>query len=174
MAEDWEKLAADFENNANGLVAEVDCTTEEAQDLCQHVGVQGFPTIKFGDPADLEDYNGGRSYEELSAFATENLKPICSPTTVENCDDEMKQKIATLMEMSAEEIMAATTGVEEKMLAAEEELEKAIEGLQATYEGLMANFDETIKTLKVESGYGLLRSVLATKQPPAEAGNDEL
>jgi len=163
MAEDWEKLAADYAGNENAIIAEVDCTTEESEDLCQQVGVQGFPTLKYGDSTALDDYNGGRSYEELAAFATENLKPICSPASIENCDDETKEKINKLLEMPPEDLIAEITKVEEKMAAAEAELETKIEGLQTQYEGFMADFEAAVKEIKDESGYGLLRSVLASK-----------
>lgn len=48
MAADWEKLANDYVNHASILIAEVDCTLEENDDLCQENGVQGFPTLKYG------------------------------------------------------------------------------------------------------------------------------
>lgn len=70
---DWDKLMAEFEGSATQLVADVDCTTE-GQPLCDENGVQGFPTLKWGDPSDLQDYQGGRSYDDLKKFADENLK----------------------------------------------------------------------------------------------------
>ena len=47
--------------------------------LCQvdDVGVEGFPTIKFGDPANLEDYEGEREFDDLAKFAKDNLGPRC-------------------------------------------------------------------------------------------------
>jgi len=171
MAEDWEKLGADYADNENTIIAEVDCTEEESQVICQEMGIQGFPTLKYGDPADLEDYNGGREYDELSAFAAENLKPICSPGAIENCDDEKKKKIEEFQGMSLDELVAVTTGVEEKMMANEQELEAAIEGLQTQYETLMAEFEKGMKEIRDESSYGLIRAVLATKE---EAEHSEL
>jgi thiol-disulfide isomerase/thioredoxin len=70
---DWDKLIADFEGSATQMVADVDCTAE-GEPLCQEFGIQGFPTLKWGDPSDLQDYNGGRSYEDLKQFADMNLK----------------------------------------------------------------------------------------------------
>jgi len=179
MADDWEKLATEWENSEFAVIAEVDCTVEESQEICQQLGVEGFPTIKFGDPDDLQDYNGGREYEELAVFATAHLKPICSPTTVENCDDDMKQKIAHLQLITVEELLTLTAAVEEKMVAAEEKLEVEIETLQTTYENLMINFDSTMKGLKDESGYALMKAVLGTKEietveTDEQTSNDEL
>jgi thiol-disulfide isomerase/thioredoxin len=70
---DWDKLIADFEGSSDKMVADVDCTAE-GEPLCAEFGIQGFPTLKWGDPSDLQDYNGGRSYEDLKQFADENLK----------------------------------------------------------------------------------------------------
>jgi hypothetical protein len=40
MAEDWEKLAGDWASHPVGLVAEVDCTTDEGRPLCEDFEVQ--------------------------------------------------------------------------------------------------------------------------------------
>jgi len=89
----WDKLIKEYEGHKSALVADVDCTAE-GKPLCEQVGVEGFPTIKWGDPADLTDYEGGRDFKELQTFAKENLKPICSPSNVDLCDDEKKAQIA--------------------------------------------------------------------------------
>merc|ERR1712194_692866 len=49
-----------------------------------------------GDPADLQDYEGGRSYSDLETFAKENLKPVCSPKNIDLCDDDKKAEIAKI------------------------------------------------------------------------------
>ena len=70
---DWDKLIADFEGSPSQMIADVDCTAEGEQ-LCKEFGIQGYPTLKWGDPSDLQDYNGGRSYEDLKQFADEYMK----------------------------------------------------------------------------------------------------
>mmetsp|Transcript_16286 Transcript_16286/g.34472 ORF Transcript_16286/g.34472 Transcript_16286/m.34472 type:complete len:129 (-) Transcript_16286:269-655(-) len=50
---DWDKLIADFEGSENQLIADIDCTSEGEQ-LCEEHGIQGFPTLKWGDPSDLQ------------------------------------------------------------------------------------------------------------------------
>jgi len=52
---DWDKLIADFEGSATQLVADVDCTAG-GKDLCDQNGVRGYPTLKWGSPDDLQDY----------------------------------------------------------------------------------------------------------------------
>jgi len=91
---------ADFETSTTSLVADVDCTTG-GQSLCEKVGVRGYPTIKYGDPSDLQDYNGGRSYDELKKFADENLGPTCGPgENLVHCDAETKAKMEKYVTMS--------------------------------------------------------------------------
>ena len=169
MAADWEKLSGDWESSDVGLVAEVDCTAE-GRPLCDANGVKGFPTIKYGDAASLDDYQGGRDYASLSAFAKENLKPICSPSNIDICDDEKKAEIEKLMAMSDEDLSSSIKTEEDKLAAAEKLFEDEVKKLQETYQKLMEDKDNTVASVKA-AGLGLLKSVKAAK---AKAGNDEL
>jgi len=101
----WDKLMKDFEGSTTSLVADVDCT-EAGKDLCETHGVGGFPTIKYGDPGDLKDYQGGRDYTELKKFADENLGPTCGPDYMELCDAKSKDKINKYMAMSTADLEA--------------------------------------------------------------------
>merc|ERR1711988_545891 len=76
------------------------------KDLCEKHGVQGFPTIKYGDPDDLKDYSGGRSFEDLKKFADENLGPQCGPEHGELCSDSVREKINKFLAMSEERLSA--------------------------------------------------------------------
>merc|ERR1719219_2395152 len=64
----WDRLMKDFKDSKTALVADVDCTTE-GKPLCDSNGVKGFPTIKYGDPNNLEAYEGGRDYDSLKQIA---------------------------------------------------------------------------------------------------------
>ena len=64
----------EFKGSPNALVADVDCTAD-GQSLCEKFEVRGYPTIKYGDPGDMKDYNGGRTFDDLKKFASENLGP---------------------------------------------------------------------------------------------------
>merc|ERR1711881_8443 len=93
----------EFDGHATTLVADVDCTTG-GKALCDKIGVRGYPTIKHGDPNNLEDYKGGRSFDDLKKFADENLGPTCGPNNLDLCDDEKKATIAKYSAMSVEEL----------------------------------------------------------------------
>merc|ERR1712010_398091 len=121
------------------LVADVDCTVH--QDLCSKHGVQGYPTIKYGDPNNMEDYQGGRSFDDLLSFAKENLGPSCGPANLDLCDAEQKKAVEEAMALSDSDLDTKITEVEK---------------LQARYEELMKEKDETIANVK-KSGLGMLK-----------------
>merc|ERR1711998_129073 len=79
-------------DSTTSLVADVDCTAD-GKDLCETHGVQGFPTIKYGDPSDLKDYSGGRDFDSLKKFADESLGPQCGPEHMDLCDEKMKERM---------------------------------------------------------------------------------
>jgi len=170
MAPDWEKLSGEWEGHAVGLIAEVDCTAD-GKPLCDANGVRGFPTLKYGDPSSLEDYQGGRDYAALAKFATENLKPVCSPSNLDLCDDDKKKEIADLMAKSDEDLTAAIEAEEKKLEEAEETFKSEVEKLQKTYQELMEKKDADIAAVKA-AGLGLMKSVKAAKAKAAKS--DEL
>eukprot|EP00439_Symbiodinium_sp_Y106_P016274 s4979_g2.t1 len=77
MKPDWDKLMKEHSGSKDILIADVDCTAG-GKSKCEEVGVRGYPTIKYGDPDDLQDYKGGRSFDDLSKFA-KGLGPQCGP-----------------------------------------------------------------------------------------------
>ena len=170
MAPAWEKLAEEFAGKADALVAEVDCTTE-GKPLCDANGVRGYPTLKYGDPAALEDYQSGRDYEALQTFANENLKPICSPANLDLCDDTKKAEIKSFMDMAADELASKIAVEEKKLEEAEETFKAEVQKLQETYQKLMEEKDQKIASVK-SSGLGLMKSVQAAAKKGD--GKDEL
>merc|ERR1712050_814488 len=100
-----DKLMGEFKGSTTSLVADVDCT-ESGKDLCEKHGVEGFPTIKYGDPNDLQAYEGGRGFEDLKKFADENLGPQCGPDHMDLCDEKKKKSIEKYMTMSVADLEA--------------------------------------------------------------------
>jgi len=158
-----------YDGHATALVADVDCTAE-GKPLCDSNGVKGFPTIKYGDPSALEDYKGGRDFDALKKFADENLKPMCSPTNIDLCDDDKKKQIEELQAMSAADLDAKIKESEKKMEDAEKTFENEVKKLQSTYEQLQKDKEATMIEIK-NSGLGLMKAV---KAAAAKASHDEL
>jgi hypothetical protein len=169
MKPDWDKLMDEFAGSATQLIADVDCTAD-GKPLCDQAGVRGYPTIKWGDPADLQDYQGGRSFDDLKKFADENLKPMCSPKNLDLCDDAKKAEIQKFQAMSAADLDAAIAVEEKKLEDAESEFKDEVQKLQDRYSALSTEKDEKIEAVKA-AGLGLMKAVKASA--PA-AGSDEL
>merc|ERR1712014_343214 len=89
-----------------------DCTAD-GKDLCTQQGVRGYPTIKYGDPNNMEDYKGGRTYDDLKKFADENLGPSSGPNNLDLCDAEKKALIQKFQAIVAGDLDAAITEKEE-------------------------------------------------------------
>jgi len=157
----WDQLMEKFKDSKTALVADVDCTVH--QDLCGKYGVQGYPTIKYGDPNNMEDYQGGREYDDLEKFANENLGPSCGPANLDLCDADQKKKIEEASALSEADLDAKIKAEEGKIEAAETHFKEEVEKLQATYEKLSKDKDETIANVK-KSGLGMLKSVRAHKK----------
>jgi len=161
----------DFSDSASALVADVDCTAA-GKPLCDANGVKGFPTIKYGDPSDLQDYQGGRDYDALKKFADENLKPMCSPANLDLCDDEMKASIEAFMALDDDELNSKIEAEEARIEGAEETFKTEVEKLQKKYQELMTEKDDAIAAVKA-AGLGLMKSVRAAQAKQAE-DKDEL
>jgi hypothetical protein len=167
----WDKLMKNWNKGdrvKTSLIADVDCTAE-GKPLCEQVGVQGFPSIKWGDVSNLEDYQGGRDYDALKKFAKENLKPMCSPSNLDLCDEDKKKEIATFQALSDDDLSAK---IEEKKAAiknAEDTFSEEVKKLQDTYKQMQEDKDNTLKEIK-QSGLGLMQAV----QAAAKKGKEEL
>jgi len=148
------------------LIADVDCTAE-GKPLCEKNGVTGFPTIKWGDVANLEAYEGGRDYDALKKWAKENLKPICSPSNIDLCDDEKKKQIQDLQAMPADDLNKQIEEKKAEMKAAEDTFTEEVKKLQDTYSQLQKDKDEAVAKVK-SSGLGLMQAVAAAAAKPKE------
>jgi len=168
MKPDWDKLMTEFAGSATQLIADVDCTAA-GKSLCETHGVKGYPTIKWGDPSDLQDYQGGRTFDDLKKFAEEKLKPMCSPKNLDLCDDDMKAEIKKIQDMTGADLDAAIAVEETKMEDAEANFKAEVQKLQDKYSSLSEEKDAAVEAVK-NSGLGMMKAVKASMS----AGNDEL
>jgi len=161
----------EFEESETALVADVDCTAD-GKELCSRVGVKGYPTLKYGDPNNLEDYKGGRDYDDLLTFAQENLGPTCGPDNMDLCDADQKGKIEAIKAIGLEKLKAEIEEIDDTIKKAEENFEKEVKKLQETYEQLQKDKDAAVAAAKDED-LGLMKSVRAHLQSTA-GKHDEL
>jgi len=155
----WDKLIEEFKDSKTAVIADVDCTAG-GEALCTQVGVQGYPSIKYGDPNALEDYKGGRDFDSLKKFAEENLGPTCGPANLDLCDAEKKADIEKFSKMSAADLEAAIKEKVDASEKAETDFKEFVEGLQKQYTEASEKKDKDVEEIK-NSGLGLMKAVAA-------------
>lgn len=177
MKPDWDKLIEEFASSTTSLVADVDCTTE-GKDLCEKVGVQGYPTIKYGDPNDLKDYEGGRSYSDLKKFAEENLGPTCGPDNLDLCGEEDKALLEGFMKMDAAELdklveegEAAVKKIEDAAQKKIDEKQKKATEVQAEITAAKDKKDKEVAAMEKKLGLKHKKKVVTQKKKDELAGS---
>jgi len=158
MKPDWDKLMAAYKDHASTLIADVDCTTG-GKSLCEQVGVRGYPSIKHGDPNDLQDYKGGRDFAALKQFA-DGLGPQCGPANLDLCDAEKKKQIEEFTALGKEKREEMIKAKEAEATKLEADFKAFVDGLQKQYTEASEKKDKDIEAVKT-SGLGLLKSVQA-------------
>ena len=159
----WDKLAEEYANSNTALVAEVDCSSEKGKEFCVAHEIEGFPQIRWGDPDNLKDYNGGRSYEDLSKFGKENLRPTCSLNDMDLCDDEQMELIETYKDMTIGQLQIEIERYGEAMVDAETSFKRKISLLQGKYERFAEDREMTIRKIR-KKGLKFMHSVLKVKE----------
>ena len=159
MKPDWDKLMDEFKDSNSQLVAEVDCTSDGGKPLCEANNVRGYPTLKWGDPASLEDYSGQRDMKNLKKFAEENLKPICSPTHLELCEPEEQKSIQAYLDLGMEELTKQIDAKKAELDQAESDFKTFVEDLQQKYKDAMDAKEEKVAAIKA-SGLSLMQKCM--------------
>lgn len=169
LAPEWEKMAAEWEDHPQGLVAEVNCAKDEdAEDWCEDVmGVQGLPTILYGDASAgriyLNEYRWERTYDVLSEFAKDTLKePYCSPSNVKACDKKTQKEIKGYLKMSEAKMDKEIEKKEKLMEQTEENFEKSFDKMQDEYDITSAAYETN--TAAIRSTIRMLKEVKEMKQ----------
>jgi len=162
----WDTLMTEYEGSENILVADVDCINS-GKDLCSKIGVEGFPTIKHGDPSNLEDYKGGRDADSLKKFASE-LKPSCNIASMENCDDDQISTINELKEKTEDELQKMIDEEEKERMDAEKLFNDKVQQLQAQYTALNEGKEKSIAEAAKKYHIAMAKGVLNHKQTTKE------
>jgi hypothetical protein len=170
MKPDWDSLMDDYKDSKTALIADVDCTAE-GKSLCEKHDVRGYPSIKYGDPDDLKEYNGGRTLVDFKKFADENLGPNCGPDNLDLCDDAMKKMIAKFQKMDVDEVDMAIEEGDAKVAGIEAKSKKTVDGLGAQVSGLQDKIskenkkkDAAIAKLTKKSGLKMMKACAASKK----------
>jgi len=178
MKPDWDTLSDEFKSSKTAVVADVDCTAG-GKSLCEKFNVQGYPSIKWGEPTDLKEYEGGRDLDTLRKFATENLGPTCGPTNLDLCDETDKKFLAKFMKWDIDELDISIEEKDGKIKSMEGKAKKVIDGLESQVQSLQGKIekenkkkDDGIAKEKKSSSYKYMQAVKASRSPKQDADHD--
>jgi len=151
MAADWARLENDFADHKVAMVASVDCSEEENDSICEDFGVEGFPTIAWGDSHSASPYTGGRDYASMKKFADKKIVyPVCSILTIGACSDAEKADIAFVEEKTDAELLEVVNKFKEVVKEEEKAFGKWVEDLQKSYEARMQEHSSRQEILRAE------------------------
>lgn len=161
----WDALVEAFADSETSLIAEVDCT-HDGKVLCDGFGVQGYPTLKWGDwiskSAKFQGYHGARDFESLEAFARENLKPVCGFKNLELCDDATFTALKTYMvwyEGDPEDFDRAMEEEENKMKAVESWFDAEVSKMQDEFDELYFHNEAKLAAVRAAGSIELMLAV---------------
>jgi hypothetical protein len=127
--------------------------------------------LKWGDPSALAEYSGGRDYDSMKKFADENLKPICSPSNIDLCDDDKKAEISKFQAMGVEALDKLIGEKEVEQAKLEQDFKTFVDGLQKQYKDAMDAKDSGLEEI-TSSGLVMMKAVKATLG--SDTANSEL
>ncbi|CAL1158376.1 unnamed protein product [Cladocopium goreaui] len=140
-----DKLASKWNKpDSNAVIVDVDCTTDDAKDLCNKYGVQGYPTLKYFSPTTSKDgdvYEDARDLKAMNKFVKRASKLPCVPDSGENCDKKDTAYIEEIKDMTPESLQEAKS-----------KMQKELDDLEADYQASSALFEkqkeEAMATMK--------------------------
>lgn len=169
----WDELMQKYEGHADVLVGESDCTAA-GKTLCGDLQVQGYPTLKYGDPTSLTDYQGARDLEGLKRFADSELRPTCSLSRMDLCDAAQRERIEELQALSPLQLAEEIAKSEKELAELETKFKRDVEELQREYKELQDAKAGAAAAVRA-GGLGLMRAVQAAvrREGTATAGAAE-
>ena len=123
---------------------------------------QGFPSLKFFSSREAaEDYNGGRDYESMAAFAKEHITvAACSVSHLEACSDDEKKAIADIQAYDDAKLEATVQTIKDAVLKEEKAFDTAVNDLQATYETMTTTHNAVLDSIKADHQFKYVSQIM--------------
>jgi len=160
LAPVWDKITENNENK-HVVIVKMDCTNEQNKEFCGSNGVRGYPTLKYGNPNDLQVYNGARDYNGLKEHV-DGLTPPCTPTNTEYCSEENMKHLDHFIQIEKEELEKLIEGHEQTLQDTQDEFEKEVKELQNKYTTLKEYLEK--KHAQIQPILRIMRAVNAQKK----------
>ena len=136
------------------------------KDRCVRFEIVGLPTLLYGDASlggiYLEEYGGGKTFEDMKSFAAEALVPTCNPGRLDACPHDTRVEMETYMGMSYQALDDRIKGMEK----AQEELKASFKDIFAV---LQKKYDDSVKEKETRISIAkvnlrLIKEIIATKE----------
>mmetsp|Transcript_102792 Transcript_102792/g.193274 ORF Transcript_102792/g.193274 Transcript_102792/m.193274 type:complete len:241 (+) Transcript_102792:60-782(+) len=115
MALDWLELSTAFHDHHEVLIGQANCP-RQANLLCEELEIHAFPTLKYGNPHDLQEYKGERTYYALKNFTEFHLSDgHCGPDQMDLCPDVTKEKLEKYMTFTIKKLEGRMRVYEKKV-----------------------------------------------------------
>jgi hypothetical protein len=153
------------------LIGSIDCTNGSptgGKALCTRFQIIGLPTILYGDTSFggvyLEEYRGGKTFDDLKQFASKSLIPVCHPGNLHACSADERRQMESYMAMSYNELNAKIQQVEKKGEETRVFYEAEFDKLQSIYDDRLVEKIRYVAQLKDE--VRMIKEVMAEKTKP--------
>lgn len=162
---DWDKLANEVDSDKI-VIADVDCT-DGGKAICEKEGIKGYPTLKYYEDGESEDYDGERSLTDLKTFAEGNANGNkCSLQTKKECEPADLELLEKFEKESAADIKSEIATIATQLFSADEYLNELLKKLQTEYKEAAEARDSKKTALKKKTR--VLKSLLKAKSAADE------
>ena len=161
----WDELTNYFSDHPDIIIGQVDCTRSadgKRNRLCDYLGIVLYPSMRYGNPWEFKEYKDGRDLESLKSFVLENVKLLCSPSNMELCSEEERERIEKYLGTDLATI-DFTIGLElTKLEEIEKEFQATLNDINVRHKVLSEERDVKIKDVK-DGDLGYLKTAATIK-----------
>ena len=180
MAKDWTKLAEELMKNKTEtkdntssnleydiLIGKIDCTKRRNRPICDHYGIDSFPTLMYGNVVDLQVYHGMRSVKDWKheVINAQLSRPLCGVKTPEVCSARTQFEISKWRNLGIEVLDKELKKKEAQIRKLEDDFDLEVDKLNEQMDAFKAKRRSTNKEKQViGSKLRLMKSILSLRE----------
>eukprot|EP00929_Paragymnodinium_shiwhaense_P055992 TRINITY_DN28025_c0_g1_i1.p1 TRINITY_DN28025_c0_g1~~TRINITY_DN28025_c0_g1_i1.p1 ORF type:complete len:185 (-),score=77.77 TRINITY_DN28025_c0_g1_i1:110-664(-) len=169
----WDKLMDEYKDHKTAVVADVDCANTNNDALCKMAKIEGFPTIKYGDPTAMQEYSGGRDFDSLQRFAQDNLGPLCGPEMLDLCTEKDKALVESFMSLSKDDLDGKIQAKEDALKTADDLFDEEVKKLNEAYQSLQKELSDKQSAINA-AGFNMMKAIKVTKAKAKEKSSEKV